>query len=385
MLSNRLSIKIKLAIALLGMAMVPLGTLGAINYFKTTDIFTKSIQNFLFDIARSKEAILENYLNSTMSSAQAMAETDIFQNYLAYSGKKNLTQDEISQRNILEKQVENIIYSFQKTHWNQYHHVFLTNKLHKVVVSPNHGNDIKGSPSSHLGEDTSENKWASQALANGVTTVSDFSSWVESDHNHQMLFFPIKGDSGETKGVLGFELQIPYEQEILSKDLKLGDSGHVYLTTTGGVPIVYKNMKEQLVLDTPGIKEAKKSGFSSGIRVNAEGVEVIDLYLRHDKYPWILVAEIETEEAFQSLKSIQKSMTILALVTFLVVIVLALLLSNLIVSPIKRLTSQIKEVSLGKFDIAIDGLERKDEIGELVRAFNRIVISLKMTMKNFKI
>ena len=385
MISNRLSIKIKLAIALLGMAMVPLGTLGTINYFKTTEIFTKSIQNFLFDIARSKEAILENYLNSTKSSAQAMAETDIFQNYLAYAGKENLTQDEISQRNILEKQVENIIFSFQKVHWNQYHHVFLINKFHKIVVSPNHGEDVKGSPSSHLGEDTSENKWVSQALANGVTTVSDFSSWVESDHNHQMLFFPVKSVSGETLAVLGFELQIPYEQEILSKDLKLGDSGHVYLTTTGGVAIVYKKMKEQLVLDTPGIKEATKTGFSSGIRVNAEGVEVIDLYLRHEKYPWILVAEIETEEAFQNLKSIQMSMTILTLVTFFVVIALALLLSNLIVSPIKRLTSQIKEVSLGKFDIAIDGLERKDEIGELARAFNRVVISLRMTMKNFKI
>ena len=135
MLSNRLSIKIKLAIALLGMAMVPLGTLGTINYFKTTEIFTKSIQNFLFDIARSKEAILENYLNSTKSSAHAMAETDVFQSYLAHSGKKNLTQDEISQRNILEKQVENIIYSFQKTHWNQYHHVFLIRKISKLYSS----------------------------------------------------------------------------------------------------------------------------------------------------------------------------------------------------------------------------------------------------------
>jgi methyl-accepting chemotaxis protein len=379
-----ISIKLKLTIALLLMALVPLATLGTINYFQTTDIFTKSIQKFLLDIARTKEGVLENYITTTESAAQTMAETDIFQEYLSYPENKYLTPEETSQREVVRKQVENILYSFQETHWKQYHHIFLINKFHEIVVSPNHGKEAKGSPSSHLGEDTSENKWVSQALVKGITTVSDFSSWVESDHNHQMLFFPVKGALGKTQAIIGFELQIPYEQTILTQNLKLGETGSVFLTTTEGVPIVYKSIESQIPLDTQGINEAKKTGFSSGLRHNGEGVEVVDLYLKHKKYPWILVAEVEATEAFHDLKIIQKSMTILSLATFLAVVVLALLLSNLIVKPIKHLTKQIEEVSMGKLDVKVDGMKRKDEIGKLVRAFNRTIASLKITMKNYK-
>ncbi len=379
-----LSIKLKLTIALLGMALIPLGTLGTINYYQTTDIFTKSIQSFLLDLARSKETVLENYIETTESAARSLADTDVFQKYIAYPEKRHLTPEQITQREVVKKQVENALYSFQETHWKQYHHIFLINKFHEIVISPNHGNEEKGSPSSHLGEDTSENIWATKALITGKTTVSNYSSWVESDHNHQMLFFPVKNSSGETQAVIGFELQIPYEQTLLTENLQLGETGKVFLTTTDGVPIVYKDMKNQSPLKTQGISEAKKNGFSSGLRLNAKGIEVIDLYLKNNKYPWILVVEIEAKEAFHDLKNIQKSMTFLSLITLLAVIALAILLSNLIVNPINRLTKQVEEVSKGKLDIKVDGIKRKDEIGKLARAFNRTIKSLKIMMKNHK-
>ncbi len=375
------SIRFKMTIALLLMAVIPIGTLGTVNFFKTTDIFTKSIQSFLFDIAKSKEAVLENYIITTESAARAMAETDIFQEYVSYPERKYLNSEELQARDIIRIQVENILYSFQEAHWGQYHHVFLINRFNEIVVSPNHGSEVKGSPSSHLGEDTSDNVWVSQALINGVTTVSGFSSWVESDHNHQMLFFPVKDSTGKPRAVIGFELQIPYEQKLLTENLKLGDSGKAFLTTLEGKPIVYKDMKSQIPLKTEGIIEAQKKGFSSGLRLNAEGVEVVDLYLKNAKYPWILVAEIEAKEAFHNLKKAQKSMVLLVLVTLIAVVVFAILLSSLIVTPIKRLTQQIEQVSLGELDVQIDGMQRKDEIGKLVRAFNRTRISLKKMMQ----
>ncbi len=366
------------------MSLVPLSTMGMINYFKTTGVFTKSIQSFLLDIARSKESILESYINTTKSSAKAISDTDVFQKYISYRNIDLLSSADLREYKKIKSQVENLLYSFQETHWGQYHHVFLINKDHKISISPNHGKGMKGSPSSHLMEETSHNKWASKALEQGVTTVSDFSSWVESDHNHQMLFFPVKDGSGETQAVIGFELQIPYEQELLSKDLKLGKTGRIFLTTVDGVPIVYKGSEGEVLLDVDGVDEAGSDGFSTAKRKNSEGVEVIDLYLKHQKYPWILVAEIEAREAFRDLKAIQTSMTILSVVTFLLAIVFAILLSNLIVKPINHLTSQIEEVSMGNLDVKIDGMERKDEIGKLVRSFNRTITSLKMMMKNYK-
>ena len=186
-----------------------------------------------------------------------------------------------------------------------------------------------------------------EALAKGTTGVSDFSSWVESDHSHQMLFFPVKNASGSTRAVLGFELQIPHETKILTENFQLGESGKVFLTTAEGVPIVHKGIDQQKPLGTRGITEARANGFSSGLRSNTEGVEVIDLYLKHEKYPWILVAEIEPREAFHSLYSLQTTLVVALVITFAIAIVFSLFFADLIVNPIRKLTEQMEKISLG--------------------------------------
>lgn len=50
-------------------------------------------------------------------------------------------------------------------------------------------------------------------------------------------------------------------------------------------------------------------------------------------------------------------------------------------SNIKQLTSTIDEISKGKLDAHVTGKSRDDEIGELARAFDRILISLKIAVE----
>ena len=377
------SIKTKLSIVLHVMALIPLITLGGISYFQTTDIFTKSIQEYLLTIVKSKEDALENYIDATETIGRAVASSDVMQEFIA-SSNRNLNSVEADRFEEVKKQVDNLLYSFQEAHWGKYHHIFLIDRTRKIVVSPNHGEKVKGSPSSHLNEDTSRNAWVTETLLNGTTSVSDYSSWVESDHSHQMLFYPVKQPDGAVRAVIGFELQIPHETKILTENFKLGDTGKVFLTTADGVPIVYKDIDKQAPLGTPGIAEARAKGFSSDLRTNAEGVEVIDLYLKHEKYPWILVAEIEAKEAFHSLYSLQTTFLVGIVVTLAIAVYFSVFFSNRIVDPIRKLTQQMEKISLGDFDIAIGDTERKDEIGKLIQAFQRIVVSLQIAMKQLR-
>ena len=376
------SIKTKLLIILLLIALIPLVILGIVIYRQTTNNLTTTTQDFLSTIVKSRNDALENYIESTEGIGASLARTTTLQQYIKLAGKE-LTPEEAVQFEELKLEVNNLLYSFQEENWGKYHHIFLINKDKKLAVSPNHGENVQGSPSSHLNEDTSNNKWAMQAIQQGITAISDYSSWIESDHSHQMLFYPIKDNLGTSQAAIGFELQIPYEQELLTENIQLGQTGKIFLTTDAGVPIVYKGINNQLPLNTSGITEAKVTGSSFGLRPNASGVEVIDLYLKNSKYPWVLVAEIEAQEAFSSLRAIQLIMLIGLVITLIIVTILSVLLSNLIVSPIQTLTKQMEEVSLGKLDIKIDNMKRKDEIGKLVQAFNRIVVSLKIAMRDY--
>lgn len=377
------SIKTKLSIVLHVMALIPLITLGGISYFQTTDIFTKSVQEYLLTIVKSKEDALENYIDATETIGRSIASSDVMQEFVSYTGK-SLNAVESDRYEEIRKRVDNLLYSFQEAHWGKYHHIFLIDRSRKIIVSPNHGEKVKGSPSSHLNEDTSRNEWVTEAMLNGTPSVSDYSSWVESDHSHQMLFFPVKQSDGAIRAVIGFELQIPHETKILTENFKLGDTGKVFLTTTNGVPIVYKGIDKQAPLGTPGITEARENGFSSDLRLNAEGVEVIDLYLKHEKYPWILVAEIEAKEAFHSLYSLQTTFLIGLVVTLVIAVFFSIFFSNRIVDPIRKLTLQMEKISLGDFDITVGDTERKDEIGKLIQAFQRIVVSLQIAMKQLR-
>ena len=379
-----LSIKTKLALILVFIAVVPLASMGAITFLQTTESVTKSIQESLLTIVRSKENALENYIESTESIGQAIAETSSMQDYIRLSIKGELSRSEDVRKRFMERQVANIIFRFQETNWGKYHHIFMIDESRKIVISPNHGEISAGSPSSHVGQDASENKWAMTALDTGVTQVSDYSSWRESDHTHQMLFYPVKDKQGKARAVLGFELQIPYEQEILAEDFQLGETGRIFLMTTEGVPIVYQGIENQQPQVTAGFQEALRTGISSERRVNAAGVEVIDIYLKNEKYPWVLVAEIETQEAFKDLLELQKLMLIGIGATLLVAILVSIFFANTIVKPVRTLTEQMEQISLGNFEIELAETKRNDEIGKLVQAFQRIVVSLRIAMKQIK-
>ncbi len=379
-----LSIKTKLALILVFIALVPLATMGGIIFFQTTDSVTKSIQESLLTIVKSKENALENYIDSTEAIGQAIAETSAMQDWIRLSNKGELSNSEDLRRRFQERQVQNIIFRFQETNWGKYHHIFLIDESRKIVISPNHGVISAGSPSNHVGQDASENQWAMAALDQGITQVSDYSSWRESDHTHQMLFFPVKDKENNSRAVLGFEKQIPYIREILEEDFQLGETGKLFLMTLDGVEIVYKGIENQQPKITEGFQEALQTGFSSERRVNANGVEVIDLYLKNERYPWVLVAEIEAEEAFRDLLELQKLMLIGIGATLLIAIIVSIFFANTIVKPVRTLTEQMEQISLGNFDIELAETKRNDEIGKLVQAFQRIVVSLRIAMKQIK-
>lgn len=369
------SIRAKLLTVLLLIALIPLSVLGIINYIQTTQTFEQSIQDSLLTIIQTKNDRLEQYIEETELVGQSIADTDILQQYIASSVNT-------PEFNALQKQVDNLLYSFQEASWGKYHHIFLIDKTQQIIISPNHGVQEKGSPSSHLGENTSNNQWAVKAFMQGITTVSDYSSWVESDHTHQMLFFPVKDSAKVTQAVLGFELQIPYEKKLLEENFQLGQTGQVFLSTTDGVPILYQSTASQSPLNMTAVTEALKTGMSSGRRENSSGAEVVDLYLANEKYPWILVAEIETKEAFKSLNTIQVTLIIGLIATLIIVIIISYLFTNIIVNPIIKLTQQMESISLGYMDTKINYLKRNDEIGKLAQAFGRMVNSIKIAMKH---
>jgi len=87
------------------------------------------------------------------------------------------------------------------------------------------------------------------------------------------------------------------------------------------------------------------------------------------------------EEDDELLRSVNSITFILIVLEIVLLPVFILFLILYMVNPVKKLTKTIEDISLGKLDAEVEGKERKDEIGDLARAFDRTLISLKMAMK----
>lgn len=344
-------LKIKIMSVSFIIALLPLIVLGFLNINKATEIQSQSVQDFLTSIVKLKETALEEYIEDTEFFAESISMNTITQSYLS-------TKDE-SKRDALEE----LLYNAQEINWGRYHHVFIADTDGKIILSPNHGVRVKGSPSSHTNSDISASTWFKAALES--VQVTDYSTFSEADHYHQMLLYPIKNKDGKTLGVLGFELMILYEQKILSDKLDLGKTGQIFLATLDGTPVVHNKGEEKAKLETPGIQDAITNGFSIGHTVNSASVPVIGFYLKNEKHPWILVAEIEEKEAFSSIDAMKNYFMAGLLVTSLLVVILSLVLSNYLVNPIKKISEAANKIAGGDFNAEIPAVSTNDEVQEL--------------------
>jgi|GEM_PF-3156926 len=375
------SIRTKLLFLLLPITIALLAGLGYVNYLKTTEMSTRAIQEQLQTITRARQVALAEYIESTEKIGYSIAATEIVQTYIELANRnlRGVNNKETVDR--LGKRVEDLLYSFQESHWGRYQRMFLINASNRIVISPKHGLREKGSPSALFGEDMSSNPWAMGAMQKGVSMLSDFSLRNHDDPSKQTMFIPVRDASNRVQAVIGFELQLSYQQQIIMQDFGIGNTGRIFLLTEKGVPVAQKG---QPPLTGELLNHVRLNGTSSGRRLNELGQEVIGYYSKQKQFPWILATEVETGEVFASLQELQNMLIAGLAVTLVILTVLLVVFATTIVRPVRELISQVERISLGEFSIDIPDPRRRDEIGKLIEAMQRLVFSLQLVSKKLR-
>lgn len=100
---------------------------------------------------------------------------------------------------------------------------------------------------------------------------------------------------------------------------------------------------------------------------------------------WTLIIQQNYDDAFAPLLEARHSAWILIALSLVLVLGVAYLLSRQLANPISDLTVIAENISLGKgFDQRVVGTERRDEIGALARAIERMTISIKIAIDRLR-
>ena len=99
------------------------------------------------------------------------------------------------------------------------------------------------------------------------------------------------------------------------------------------------------------------------------------------RFGWLVAVQMDEAEALRPVAETDRTMVILLLVSAVLAGAFAAIAAPGMARPLVRLTQIAEDMSRGNFDQEIPGTDRRDEIGALSRAIERMTRSLRLAME----
>ncbi len=243
-------------------------------------------------------------------------------------------------------------------------------------------------------ESVGANKSTSDIFLKGreKTYINEISKCTLTDKPDICISAPIK-ENNELLGVVVICSSIDKLNEITAEKSGLGLRGETYLVNREGYRITpsrsMNNTFMEQKVDSLNARNCRAHKHKehvadevTAVYRNYRGVNVLGTHAFIEEMGWCLLAEIDEADVLGAQRA--HLLEVFLLSTFIIitcVIIFSFLISRLISKPIERLTETIEDISRGKLDVRVEGKERNDEIGDLARAFDRTLVSLKLAMK----
>nr|WP_282580119.1 methyl-accepting chemotaxis protein [Natroniella sulfidigena] len=240
--------------------------------------------------------------------------------------------------------------------------------------------------------DLSDRDYIQQALA-GNTTTSDMLISRAVDKPVVMAATPII-DGGEVIGVLIARILGSDLIDIIT-DITFGETGYAYMFNNQGDTIAHQT--EEFVMEQFNPIEAAQEDDSlqSLANITEEMIEIEagfgeyyfdgdQLYMGYSDVPeteWVVGVTLPQTEVLAELDSLRLSSIIVSIIFLIISLLIVYIVSHRFTEPITKVVGAMNKLE-GKDLTAELSLDRKDEFGDLERAFNQIQKSIKNLVVN---
>ena len=193
---------------------------------------------------------------------------------------------------------------------------------------------------------------------------------------------PIKDKQGNLLAVLAGHLALEELSRIMSAKSDESRSKDTYLVNQFNFfvtePRFGKNYALKKAVRTEGVDAGLAGKDGVGFYRDYRGEPVIGTYKWLPQYRMCILTEVDQSEAYAPIVRFEWTVAGVAVLTALVVALLAIAFSRTLTRPIQKLAEGAEEIGKGNLDHVV-GTPAPDEIGELSRAFDRMTQDLKKT------
>lgn len=210
-----------------------------------------------------------------------------------------------------------------------------------------------------------------------AVAFEDFAPYAPSDYAPaSFMAHPILGANGKAVGVLAFQMPVDRINELMRKDLGLGETGELVLIGDDGLmrnDTVFTTDVNDILrtrINGPVVEDARANGRATGsaslYRGELMDIEAIRFVFQGNRY--VVLAMQAYSEVMAPIGALRDRMILVGSVLIGLVAVAGLLAARTITSSIGRIVAAMNSLSKGDLDVEVRDAARADEIGDMNKA-----------------
>ncbi|MEJ5376071.1 MAG: cache domain-containing protein [bacterium] len=193
------------------------------------------------------------------------------------------------------------------------------------------------------------------------------------------------GSQQKIQGVIAMAMHLTDLTDQIA-NLRIGKTGFAFLLDEGGFVIAHPDeemTKSRKDLSGHPAFAARPNQGKKTVSFNQGDKEFLAV-VQKTSHGWTLVTQQDRQEAYAPVREANQRALIMLGVTVILVILIAYLFSQRLAGPIRGLTVVAEQMSLGKFGGEIPGRQRRDEIGDLAQAIERLGKSVRLAIERLR-
>lgn len=376
-------------LAFLLISLIPLIVTIIISIRATVNSLENSISNQLLSIRDAKAETIEKYFNEREDDITVLSQSDaVIDSMLTLSQRypKGLQGQELE---TLSKNADRYFSTFIEKYG--FYDLFLLDNNGELIYSVAKEADLGTNMLSGEFKDSG----LSKAFEGGKNkySVIDYSFYAPSNEPAAFISHPILDNSGVTIGVLALQISDESITAFMNSSVGLGETGETYLV---GSDFLMRSNSRFSDEKTIGVQEVKTVATTEALN-RKSGYQVIEDYrgetvlssyapLKIKNLDWVIIAEIDRDEAFEPINLFIKKISVLIVTVLIVVILVAFIFANNMTKPLITLKNELNMLASSGGDLTKKIIvKNKDEIGELALATNTFIANVKEIVSRVKL
>jgi signal transduction histidine kinase len=175
-------------------------------------------------------------------------------------------------------------------------------------------------------------------------------------------------------------------QSVLLERTGLGETGESYLVGEDFRLLTKSRFENEdprnVLVKSQGVTRAFAGQPGEDDFTDYRGIQVFGAYekIEMNGLKWVLLSEINKQEALSPLQSLRTNLIFIVVFIFLFILVVSYMLSKMIVSPVIIMQKKLMRMSKGVLEKSEKMHDRKDEIGRMFEALDKLIDALTDTI-----